>query len=96
MFVSIALYSINNMDIDIKGMGVLPRMGVFSHLTLHLILFCQSSARTFEKSFNAFTSNSMWRYVESDGGTAVFVLVISAVVRPNRWVMVLLLYFNLV
>ena len=34
MFVSVTFYSIKHMDIDIQGMGVLPRMGVLPHLTL--------------------------------------------------------------
>ena len=34
MLVSITLYSINYMNTNIKGMGVLPRMGVLPHLTL--------------------------------------------------------------
>ena len=35
MFVSITLYSINHMKFDIKGMGVLPRKGILSHLALY-------------------------------------------------------------
>ena len=34
IFVLITLFSIKHVDIDIKSMGVLPRMGVLPHLTL--------------------------------------------------------------
>ena len=33
-FFSITLCSINHVDIDIKGTGILPRLGVLPHLTL--------------------------------------------------------------
>ena len=36
MFVLITFYLINHMDIDIEGIGVLPRKGILSHLTLYI------------------------------------------------------------
>ena len=35
LFYLIALYFLNRMDIDIKGMGVFPRMALLSHLALN-------------------------------------------------------------
>ena len=62
MLVSITLYSINHMGIDTKGMGVLPRMGVLPHLTLHSMIsekMKKSKLKTMNVTFKSSHVQSM-------------------------------------